>query len=280
MHEYDATLKLLLEHATDSLLTQVTGVKVARWLNVEMPQVQTRRADLLGATASGGLVHVELQSGNESDMALRMAEYALRIYRQFRKFPRQIVLYVGEPEVRMNAAWNEPDFSFRYTLIDIRNLDGAALLESSRIEDNVVAILTRLQDRASAVRKILARIASLEEPARRYAFAQFLIISGLRKLSSSVKEEAQKMPILNDILEHEVIGPAILQGRREGHQEGRCEMVRRLLEKRFGPIPAWVEPRLAALSSSELDDAALRLLDATRIEEVFPGNPATFLPQQ
>jgi hypothetical protein len=29
-------------------------------------------------------------------MALGMAEYSLRIYRQFKKFPRQIVFYVGE----------------------------------------------------------------------------------------------------------------------------------------------------------------------------------------
>jgi hypothetical protein len=89
-----------------------------------------------------------------------------------------------------------PDFSFRYTLVDIRELDGAMLLASNRVEDNLLAILTTLRDKAGAVRQILARIANLEEPARRAAFAQFLIISGVRRLAQTIKEEAQKMPIL------------------------------------------------------------------------------------
>jgi hypothetical protein len=167
----------------------------------------------------------------------------------------------------------EPDFQFKYILVDIRDLDSAALLSSNRVEDNLLAILTRLADPAAAIRQILARIASLEGPARRDAFAQFLILSGMRRLSRTVKEEAQKMPILNDILDHEVIGPAILQGRREGRQEGlqegRKELIVRILEKRFGQIPEWVETRLLSLSAAELDELAVRILDASGLGELF-----------
>jgi predicted transposase YdaD len=49
------------------------------------------------------------------------------------------------------------------------------------------------------------------------------------------------MPILNDTLSHEVIGPAILKGREQGREEGkeegreqgRREIVHRLLESLF-----------------------------------------------
>jgi hypothetical protein len=34
MHEYDTALKVLLQASTDSLLRQLAGVSVARWLNV------------------------------------------------------------------------------------------------------------------------------------------------------------------------------------------------------------------------------------------------------
>lgn len=269
MHEYDIALKLLLQTSSGSVLRQVIGgANVVRWLNVELPQVQMRRADLLGATTDDErLIHVELQSSQDSDMALRMAEYSLAIYRQFRQFPTQVVLYVGEPQLRMTTFLSGPDsanpaFSFRYTLFDIRDLDGIALLESTHIEDNIMAILTRLQNQGGIVRKILARIARLEEPARRAMFTKFLIISGLRRLEQTVREEARKMPILNDILSHEVIGPAILQGRQE--------ILRKLIEKRFGPIPVWLDARLAGLSSSELDDVAVRLLDDVSLEDLFP----------
>jgi hypothetical protein len=169
MHEYDIALKLILQASTDSTMRQLAGVSVVRWLNVEIPQVLSSRADLLGATSDGDLIHIELQSTNDPDMALRMAEYSLRIYRQFRKFPKQIVLYVGEPKLRMSGELSgpsskAPEFAFGYTLVDIRELDGAVLLASNRVEDNLLAILTRLRDRAAAIRQILIRISSLGSP--------------------------------------------------------------------------------------------------------------------
>ena len=92
-------------------------------------------------------------------MALRRAEYALAIYRQFGRFPKQIILYVGEPKLRMSAVLSgpdatQPDFAFRYTLLDIRDLESAAFLESAYVEDNVLAILTRLQNQIAAIRQI------------------------------------------------------------------------------------------------------------------------------
>jgi len=272
MYEYDVALKLLLQASAGSLLRQLTGIQITRWLNIELPQVRTRYVDLLGVSADGDLIHIELQSWNHRKMAFRMAEYALAIYRQFGRFPKQIVLYVGMSKLRMAASLSgpdpaQPDFSFRYTLIDIRDLEGAPLLASEHIEDNVLAILTRLQDRVATVRRILERIATLEEPARRTMLSQLLIISGLRRLEQTIKEEAQKMPILNSILSHQVIGPAIRQGRKEG----RKEILRRQLEKRFGLVPDWVEDRLGSLSASELGEVAVRLLDVERLEELFPA---------
>jgi predicted transposase YdaD len=243
------------------------GAHVTRWLNVEISQVLSSRLDLLGATADDSLVHIELQSTNDPEMALRMAEYSLRIYRQFKKFPRQIVLYVGEPKLRMKAELSGPDSTFQYTLIDARELDGNQLLASSRIEDNLMAILARLENRTETIRKILERIARLEKPKRRDALAKLLIITGIRTLEETIKEEALKMPILNDIMDNKVFGPVIRQSRQEGKQE----ILHRLLNKRFGPIPDWVENHLAALPADNLDDVAVGILDASSFEDLFPS---------
>ena len=109
------------------------------WKNTELPEVRNPRVDLLGETAGGRLVHVELQSTNDPDMALRMAEYAWAIYRRFRCFPEQIVLYVGEAPVRMKCEMQGGSVSVRYRLVDIRELDSEPLLASDRVEDNVIA---------------------------------------------------------------------------------------------------------------------------------------------
>jgi hypothetical protein len=42
MHEYDSTLKLLLQGLAPRSLREVTGASVAQWLNVELPELEIR----------------------------------------------------------------------------------------------------------------------------------------------------------------------------------------------------------------------------------------------
>src|SRR5207244_3754274 len=160
--EYDVALKLLLRGSAKLTMQALTGTVIEKWLDVELPKVQNTRVDLLGQTADGSLVHLELQSGNDATMPLRMAEYCLGIFRLFGRFPRQTVLYVGEPPLRMEADLRGPDLWFRFRAIDIRDLDGDRLLESEEVGDNLIAILARLRDHKDAVRRIAQKIAGLE----------------------------------------------------------------------------------------------------------------------
>ena len=161
MQTYDVALKLLLQGSTDVAVRAITGVAVKTWLNVELPELRNTRVDLLGESAEGDLVHIELQSTNDKIMPLRMAEYCLRVYRLFGRFPKQLLLYVGNAPLRMKPELLGPDLDFRYKLLDIRDVDGERLIESDRIGDNVIAILARLKDRKAAVRRIVAKAAGL-----------------------------------------------------------------------------------------------------------------------
>ena len=77
------------------------------------------------------------------------------------------------------------------------------------------------------------------------------------------------MPILNDILDHEVIGPEIKKGIQMGELKGELKIVRRQIKKRFGTVPNWAEERLVKLSAKELEDLSVRLLDAKSIESLL-----------
>lgn len=102
MQEYDVALKLLLRGSAKLTMRELTGTAVESWIDVELPKVvQNTRVDLLGETADKGLVHLELQSGHDPNMPLRMAEYCLGVFRLFERFPRQVLLYVGEAPLRM-----------------------------------------------------------------------------------------------------------------------------------------------------------------------------------
>ena len=277
MQDYDVALKLLLQGPASATMRELAGTAVAKWLSVELPKVQNLRLDLLGETAAGGLVHVELQSSNDLAMPLRMAEYCLGVFRLFGRFPQQVVLYVGEPQLRMASELRGPGVLFEYRLIDIRTLDGDRLLESEDVGDNVIAILARLRDDRDAVRKIVERIAGLATAERETALAQLLILAGLRHLSNAVEQETRKMPIDVDIREHEVLGPIILEAEQKGLQEGlqkglqagELTVLRRQIEKRFGAMPRWAAEKLATLSAPELEDLSERVLDAMSVEELL-----------
>lgn len=273
MQDYDVTLKLLLQRSGSLILRDLTGTAIARWLDVELPKVQNLRLDLLGEAVDGDLVHLELQSTNDPSMPARMAEYCMGIFRLLGRFPRQIVLYVGEPQLRMESELRGVDVWFRYRLIDIRTLDGEALLESAAVGDNVIAILTRLRDYRSAVRRIVGRIAGLPAPEREAALTQLFILGGLRRLAPVVTQEARKMPIYIDLMENEALAPFLIkkfqEGRREGLQEGELTILRRLLEKRFGPLPSWASEKLAAMQGPQLEDLSERLLDAHSLEDLL-----------
>ena len=117
MHEYDVTLKLLLRGSARETMRELAGVSIEKWLNVELPKFQNQRVDLLGEAGDQSLVHLELQSGNDPQMAIRMAEYAFGVYRLFGKFPRQILVYVGEAQLRMQTELDGPGLSFRYDMM-------------------------------------------------------------------------------------------------------------------------------------------------------------------
>jgi len=79
------------------------------------------------------------------------------------------------------------------------------------------------------------------------------------------------MPLMDSILDNQVLGREYKRGLQEGEQRGEQEtelrvelkVLRRLMEWRFGAIPAWAEERLAARSAAELEELIVRVLDAS-----------------
>jgi predicted transposase YdaD len=269
MHEYDVALKNILTRPGSSVLAQLTGASSLKWLNVESPKVGNRRVDLLGELPDRNLVHIELQSRNEKDFPMRMADYLFGIGLRYGRLPRQVVLYVGEALLRMKDRVEGPDVSVRFHLVDIHDVDGERLLASANMGDNVLAVLTRLGEEPRAVRRILERIAEGQPGERDRALAELLILARLRQLSGELKREVEKMPILLDIMDDEIFGPLIRKGLAQGRVEGQVEMLLNLIQKRFGRVPPPVSQRIAALKPAQLKRVGLRLLDAQRIEDLF-----------
>jgi hypothetical protein len=183
------------------------------------------------------------------------------------------VLYVGERPLAMKPELVGPRFAFSYELRDMRDLDGDALLESTDPGDNVLAVLGRLRDSKAAVAEIVRRVAGLDATQRDTAARQLMILAGLRGLEETVEKEVRKMPILNDIMEHKVLGREFRRGKAEGEaegiQKGELLILRRQTIKLFGVLPDWAEKSLSGCSAAELESLGERLLDARSLEDLL-----------
>ena len=63
------------------------------------------------------------------------------------------------------------------------------------------------------------------------------------------------------------------EGRREGRQEGEAALLKRLLARRFGALPDAVQVRLTTADVDQLEEWAIKVLDAESLDEVFDQRP-------
>jgi hypothetical protein len=81
------------------------------------------------------------------------------------------------------------------------------------------------------------------------------------------------MPILTDFRDNDYYGPLFREcearGKVEGQLDGERMILRRLISKRFGSVPEWVNQRIEKLDAEQLMEVGDRLLDAKSLIEIF-----------
>ena len=130
------------------------------------------------------------------------------------------MLYVGLERPSFTANIEEKTLQFRYSIRDIRDIDCWQMLSSSCLEENLIAVLSRLEDARGTIREIMTRIAKLPPKARADALEKLIILAGLRKLETIVKEEEKKMAISVNVMENAYLRELFLQGEQKGEQKG------------------------------------------------------------
>lgn len=280
----DITLKSLITEAGDEMLRfLIGGGKLAEWLNVELPQVRNPRVDLLARLTTGDLLHLELHGDNRMTPE-RMLEYGVGIWRSQGKFPKQLLVYLGNAEMRILNEVRLEGLQYRFEKIDIRALDGDAMAESGSMAVRIVSMLAGSRDRRNAIRRIMMKMNELSEARRVDALQKLFLLAGFRGLDETFEKEVKRMPVYFDIMDSKVWGPrlrkGIEEGRQQGLREGRQQALQQALEherkvlrmqlrKRFGVLPLWAKERVRKLTSAEIERLALRLLDARNLEDVF-----------
>jgi hypothetical protein len=187
-------------------------VAVREILSVELAQVEERRADLVLSLADGTLLHIEFQSSNDKNMPYREGIYCLLPGQEYRRRVRQVVLYMGQPRMRMEDHVDLGETIAAYTLMDIRELDARKLLESGRPGDLALAMLAA--GGTEQIAEIAKRAAGLIGAERQRVLTQLVILSGLRRVTGRLRMELKTMDSTTDsFYKNEFIMEAMLYAR-------------------------------------------------------------------
>lgn len=83
----------------------------------------------------------------------------------------------------------------------------------------------------------------------------------LRRVATAVLSEGNLMMTIAD--------EWVQEGIEKGIPMGETLLLRRLLTRRFGPVPGWVEAKLVGAEPAQLELWGERLLDAPSLEAIF-----------
>jgi predicted transposase YdaD len=176
-HSFDVTFKFLFRQSRGVLSRLLFG-EVVEWPNIEQPAVRNLRADLLARSADGVLRQVELQVSNDPGMAFRTLEYYAGFYRLLGEHVEQTVLYAGREPLRMDDVFETASTRHRFTILNLREMDGEELLASDDWADNEWALLTKA-DRDRVIRVVFDKLRSLNGAEQQAAASTFAVIGGI-----------------------------------------------------------------------------------------------------
>jgi predicted transposase/invertase (TIGR01784 family) len=271
-------------------------IQKAELIETEYQWVEDRRADLVMRVEEPEqyLLHIEIQNTNEDTMPIRMLRYCCEMISVYPQIDiRQYVVYIGRSSLRMANTIHKNGLDYRYTLIDMRQIDCQHFLTQNNPDALVLAILCDFKDQPTRfiVREILHRLDHLcEENLGQFRdyFTMLEILSHNRNLQQIVKEEQEMLSTikLSELPSYEIglerglqdglqqgfqqgIQQGLKNGLSQGMQQGIMTILIRNLEQRFGMLPQELQDRITQADIATLLRWSDMLLAAKYLEDIF-----------
>jgi len=264
----DTLLKYLADNQPDHLAAWLLGQPVDDLGPVEVLKgelsTEPLRADFVALVRSLGIIlHIEFQyaapPAGAPSIELRMLDYWVRLYRQYRLPVVQVLVLVKPTKSPSRGVFEVGSTRHEFRVVCLWKEDPAPLLADEALLP--LATLARATDRRALLSAVADGVSRIEPEARRNEIGVLAqLLAGL----VSPREVIQAM-FGEDILEHSVVYQEILRrgeargvvrGRAEGEALGRAEgealglregaerLLLGVLESRFGPVPAEVRATL------------------------------------
>lgn len=166
---------------------------------------------------------------------------------------------MGQAKMRMESHVDLGETKSAFRLMDIRELDARQLMASGRPGDLVLALLA--DGGPEQMMAITTRVGALKFPERERVLSQLLLLSGLRRLTGKLKMELKTMSVYTDITKNEFVQEVV--------RDSLANLLRGMLEQKFGVLPKWVDQRLEAATSVQIQRWSKKILTIDTLEGVL-----------
>ncbi|GEA17224.1 DUF4351 domain-containing protein [Moorella sp. E306M] len=222
------------------------------------------------------LVHIEPQAYRQADFARRMFIYFSRLYEKHQKKVLPIAVFAHDSKLEETNR-HEVEFPFLKVLqfefykIQLKRLPWRQYLNSTN--PVAAALLSKMdyspRERVQVKIEFLRLLTRMQlDPARMELitafFDSYLVLS-----AEEEKSLQEKLPEELQPEEVQRVMELTTSWHLKGRQEGRQEIIIRLLRKRLGTTSPEVEAKIKTLSVEQLDDLAEKILDITSEEELL-----------
>ncbi|MFN4306128.1 hypothetical protein [Sulfurihydrogenibium azorense] len=269
----DLLLKHLFKNPATRLIEIILGKKINWQLlqDTDLKIVKNREADLVVKLEDNTILHIEIQSTNDPSMPYRMFEYFYLITDKYKpKDLIQVCIYIGKEPLKMSDKIQFSDWTYRYRLIDMKDVPCRELAKSPNITDKLLAGLCKIEDPKFYVENVIKEIKKANPKDRKELFTLFLEISKIRnnieeEIRSYITQEDFEMPITiewtwEELESYPGIGKAlktgkekfIKEGLQQGLQQGLKDSILEILELKFGVLPEDVKAKINSTDDIEV----------------------------
>ncbi|WP_017660415.1 Rpn family recombination-promoting nuclease/putative transposase [Baaleninema simplex] len=289
---FDIVCKFLVESFASDFASWLLGEAMPLTeLSPSELSLEPIRADALVLLQSTDTVlHVEFQTRPEAEMAFRMADYRLRVYRRFpEKQMRQVVVYLKPSQsafVYQNT-FEIPGTRHEFEVVRLWEQPPELFLSTPGLLP--LAVLARSEERTELLQQVAREIQRLRDRRTQSNLtASAAILAGLLLETELIQQIFRREIMQESVVFREIWEEALQEGRQaglqeglqegrqaglqEGLQEGRREegvaMVLRLLHRRIGEIPPEISSQIAALPLAQIEALGEALLDFTSLADL------------
>jgi hypothetical protein len=240
------------------------------------------RVTLLTGDEKWIYIHIEVQGTKQAEFCERMFVYNYRIYDRYRRPVASMAILVDE-----YVNWRPDHFcysvlgsetSIRFPIAKLTDYHDQ--LEALKASENSFAIVTVTHILTQQTRKndneryeakqLLVRLLYQRKWDKQRVIDLFRVIDWMMKLPEELEqklwheietiEENEKMQYVTSV-ERMAIAKGVVQG--------ESKMLRKLLEHRFGDLPAWVSDKLASADEQDLERWGQAVLTEPTLDAVF-----------